>query len=193
MSTKSQMFVAVWQTHKAFFYIRQPWGSLFMSGLHTGEVRTADAIWTSQPFSQEIRWKKKFCLGSEMCYKLLQTVCETSVVSSLGLPYSLKSLSTQKCVCLLVPAVGCLCFTVCLIMYAQNLTLEDCFNIHLLKEESFSVLTLNLSLAHVPMSTICDITTILEPRVAQYVTYTHVMWKLEASSAQTLRTDFTVK
>ena len=40
---------------------------------------------------------------------------------------------------------------------------------------------------------ICDSTTSLARNVVQYTIYTSVMWKLEASSAQTLRMDFTVK
>ena len=44
----------------------------------------------------------------------------------------------------------------------QNLTIEDCFHIHPLRGESFSVLTLYLTLRHVPMSFICDITTHLK-------------------------------
>ncbi len=60
-------------------------------------------------------------------------------------------------------------------MYVWSLTLEDCFHIHLLKRESFSVLALNLSLTR---GLICN--------------YKSVMWKLEASSAHTQRINFSV-
>ena len=57
---------------------------------------------------------------------------------------------------------------------------EDCFNLYLLKVESFSVLAGNLTIRGQPISLICDITN-------------SVIWKLEASSAQTLRKDLTGK
>ena len=44
-----------------------------------------------------------------------------------------------------------------------------------------------------PKSMICDITTSLEPSLIKYLTSTSVMWKIEASSAHTLRMDFKVK
>ena len=44
-------------------------------------------------------------------------------------------------------------------MYVQNLMLEGCFHIYLLKEKSFSVLIENLS---GPMSMICEIVTSLD-------------------------------
>ena len=47
-----------------------------------------------------------------------------------------------------------------------------CFHIHLLKVEGFPVLNLNLSLLHVPVSMIRDITTTLEPIMVQYATPT---------------------
>lgn len=42
------------------------------------------------------------------------------------------------------------------------------FHLHLLNEESFSVLTVNLSLRRVPMSMTLDIITNLKPIVVQY-------------------------
>ena len=78
-------------------------------------------------------------------------------------------------------------------MYVQSLTPEDCFHIHLLKVESFSVLIENPFLKGGPTSMICDITTSLEPIVVQFATHTNVMWKREASSVQTVRTDLTVR
>ena len=57
----------------------------------------------------------------------------------------------------------------------------------------FSEFTLNLSLTAGHTCWIYDITTKLEPIVVQDSVYTSVMWKLEASSEQTLRTDFPVK
>ena len=67
------------------------------------------------------------------------------------------------------------------------------FDIHLLKVESVSVLSENLSLRSAPTSVICDTTTTSEPVVVQYSTFTSVMLKLEAFSSQTLRMNFTVK
>ena len=65
-----------------------------------------------------------------------------------------------------------------------------CF--HLLKEESFSVLILNLSLTHVLQSLF--VTSLLVWIIlVWYATLTTVMWKLEACGAQTLKMDFTVK
>ena len=55
------------------------------------------------------------------------------------------------------------------------------------------MLTENLSLRCKPVSMICEITTRLEPVLVQCATYTSVMWKTEAFSAQTLRMNFTVK
>ena len=75
----------------------------------------------------------------------------------------------------------------------QSLTLVGCFHIHLLKVESFSVLIENQILRSGPMSMICDIATVWKLIVVQYATYTSVMLKLETSSAQTLRMNFTVK
>ena len=77
-------------------------------------------------------------------------------------------------------------------MYVQSLTLEGCFHIYLLKVESFSVLIENPILRGRPMSMICDITTSLEANLGPKFKLS-VMWKLEGSSAQTLRTDFSVK
>ena len=48
-------------------------------------------------------------------------------------------------------------------LHQQNLTLEGCFHIHLLKVESFPVLKENLSLRHITTIMICDITTSLKP------------------------------
>ncbi len=67
------------------------------------------------------------------------------------------------------------------------------FHIHLPGGESFSALTLNLSLTPGRTRRIYDITTILEPIVVQYVTNTSVTRKLEASSVHTLSVDLTVK
>ena len=72
------------------------------------------------------------------------------------------------------------------------MTLKGFLHVKPLKEESFSVLTLNLSLRRGPSSRICDITVNSEPVVVQYAAHTSVMWKPEASSAQTLRMDFLV-
>lgn len=59
-----------------------------------------------------------------------------------------------------------MCVAYCYItMYVQSLSLEGCFHIYLLKDESFSVLTLKLSLrrgrAHA-QARFCDILNCLE-------------------------------
>ena len=66
-----------------------------------------------------------------------------------------------------------------------------CFTVifvHHCAEWRFSVLTLKFSLRRIHTSRICDITTNLEPIMVLYTSYTSVMWKLEGSSAHTLRT-----
>ena len=75
-------------------------------------------------------------------------------------------------------------------MYMQSLILKGCFHVYLLKVESFSVIIEN-HLRGDRCAGFCDIANGLI--LVQYVTYTSVMWKLEASSAQTLRIDFTLK
>ncbi len=79
--------------------------------------------------------------------------------------------------------------SLCRMIYVQYMCsftlLEGCFHIHLLKGECLSVLTLNLSLR-------C-MSAILWHHKFQMVQYTiHIsaLWKLEASSAHTLRMDF---
>ncbi len=59
--------------------------------------------------------------------------------------------------------------------FGLSLTLEDYFHIHLLKGESFSVLTLNLDLTFARTSILC-ITTILEPIVVQSAEYFYVYY-----------------
>lgn len=95
--------------------------------------------------------------------------------------------SNQKYVFLLNPTVERLSFSV------QNDVCAVCFHVHLLKVESFSELIENLILRGGPTSMTCETTNSLEPILVQYSTYTSVMCKLEASSAHTLRMDFTVK
>lgn len=60
---------------------------------------------------------------------------------------------------------------------------------NLQKVERFSVSNLNLSLRRVFRSMICAITNHLEPIVVQDAAFTSVVWKLEASTAQTLTMD----
>lgn len=62
-----------------------------------------------------------------------------------------------------------------------------------LKVESFSVLSENLSIRGVPTSMTCDITTSLEANQGPIGNFPSVMCKFEASSTYTLRMDFSVK
>lgn len=77
--------------------------------------------------------------------------------------------------------------SMCTVMHVWSLTPEGCFHFHLLKVESLSVITLNLSLTSVCTSktgAICEVVADSEPILAQYATYT--------SMIQTLRMDFSV-
>ena len=65
--------------------------------------------------------------------------------------------------------------------------LEGCCLMNLQKVERFSVSNLNRSLRHVLKSMICAIT--ITPIVVQDAAFTSVVWKLEASRAQTLTVD----
>ncbi len=76
-----------------------------------------------------------------------------------------------------LPAEKCLVVwaSLCRTMNVHRLTLEVCFHIHLLKEESFS-----LSFRHVPTSLWHHI--VWKPIRVQYVIYTSVMLKCEISN-----------
>ena len=67
----------------------------------------------------------------------------------------------------------------------MSLTLEECFYNHLMKEERFSVINMNLSFHVNTRARLYEITNSLEPIMVHYTTYTNVMRKLEASRSHT--------